>query len=490
MIGHGSDAAGHLLKAMLQACERMAFPDEGEAGLTSSKLAFRTALRLLLERERHGSACAIEALAGLEAGTAQRHDETADRRSAGVPAANGWDVARSLLGAAERHVSASRSPGGTAVAQLCRMEADAMDRALGAEIGAARGKEQAITAQGFEAYLRTRFADPRLELEAFNPLMGGFGKETHFFRAKGGALEGEFVIRRDPSVELVPGACHRVRHEYAVIRAVQRHGFPAPEALWLESRSAMLPGPDFIVMRRSRGKAIGTLAGATDHFDPRLNDRLGETLGRLHSLPAMVELGDLTESIRTDLWQQSGAEAVRRYVDDMMGLLTRNSHAPSAATLGAWKWLAAHLPEDLGPNCLIHGDVGFHNMLMDDGELACLLDWENAQIGHAGMDLGYVFNAAHGTLDWGRVMHAYARAGGTVPSEQTLTFFRILMLARLATTLNVGPAHLFVGGASQLRLLNAEIELRAPSLRRLGTMIAQYVETWGDNAPRALQPLV
>lgn len=470
MIGHGPAAAAHLLAAMLCACEHMDFPDEIDAGLTSSKLAFRTALALLLERERGADSAAVQAMAQAAlAASPEVGDATLP------PDADPWGRACAMLQAAERGMAIRADcPDARAVAALCRSEADMLELSRGVAGPGEAASDHAITQPRLEAYLRRRTGDRALRVTQARALMGGFGKETLFFSTASDALSGAFVLRRDQPVELVPGACHRVRDEFAVIQAVRARGFPAPEALWLERDHPLMPGPDFLVMRKSDGITIGTLSGATHTLDPRLNDHLGETLGRLHGLGALRELGNLTATIRDDLWGTCASEAIRVYARSMEAMLTDHAHAASPATMGAWRWVAANVPGDLGPACLIHGDIGFHNMLMGDGELACLLDWENAQIGHAGMDLGYVYNAAHESLDWDRVMRAYAGAGGTPLSPRKLLFFRILMLARLVTTLNVGPAHLFVGNVDQLRLLNAEMELRGASLGRLADLIEQF----------------
>ncbi|WP_198046040.1 phosphotransferase family protein [Novosphingobium aquimarinum] len=458
----------------------MVFPGEIDAGLTSSKLAFRTALEILLARECTGNSAALQLMAA-----AARSTGVDPRDDHGVSGDSEWSRACALLLAAERKMAAERGNlDGLALAALCRSEADVLSLSRANLDVAQERHPHAITSDRLEAYLRHRTGHGTLRVLELRHLMGGFGKETVFFSTDSDALRGEFVLRRDQPVELVPGACHRVRHEYAVIDAVRQRGFPAPDVLWHECDHPMMPGPDFFVMRKSEGATIGTLAGATSVPDPRLNEHLGSMLARLHGLGTLRELGDLTETIRSDLWGVSGAEAIRTYAASMETMLTDNPHAASPATLGVWRWLIANVPDNLGRSCLIHGDIGFHNMLMRDGELTCLLDWENAQIGHPGMDLGYVYNAAHESLDWHRVMEAYEAGGGIPLSERTLLFFRILMLARLVTTLNVGPAHLFVGNVDQMRLLNAEVFLRGPALQRLANLMEQY-----ESAAPAVQRL-
>lgn len=126
----------------------------------------------------------------------------------------------------------------------------------------AEGASHEVTRGKLQAYLRDRFHED-LEVTAFRPLAGGFGKQTVLFDVAGRALSGAFVMRRDigrrPSV---PNDCHAIRHEYPVIRAAFERGFPAPDALWLDTEHRLLPGGDFIVMRRSPGEQPGNIFGA------------------------------------------------------------------------------------------------------------------------------------------------------------------------------------------------------------------------------------
>lgn len=485
MIAYPPEAIGHLLEAMLAACDRLSFPDESDAGLTSSRLAFRTALSEILERERGGVAFARRRLeqareaAALVLGRDAAATDGEPEAACEIPEMEARAVR--LLEDAEIALAGRSALSPADIGRLCREEAAALEGHGSIDDNMADAvPETAITRDRLERYLRARTGDGALALVDFRPLMGGFGKETLLFTARGRSLHGEFVIRRDQPLELVPGACHQVVKEYEVIKAVRAAGFPAPEALWLEQGDPIVPGPDFIVMRRSAGRPPGTLVGASGAIDPALNDELGWTMGKLHSLPPLLELGDLTESIRRDQWAQSGRDIVHGYIEGMRSMLLGNPHAPSLGTVAGWNWLDAHMPEDLGGACLIHGDIGFHNMLHGEQGLVCLLDWENAQIGHAGMDLGYVYNAAGDALDWPRVMRAYEVAGGRALSARALAYFRIMMSARVATTVNVGPAKLFCGAVPNLRLLNAEMQFRGHALKCLARLIEAYMAEYPD----------
>ncbi|MFT4256912.1 MAG: phosphotransferase [Pseudoxanthomonas sp.] len=82
-------------------------------------------------------------------------------------------------------------------------------------------------------------------------------------------------------------------------------------------------------------------------------------------------------------------------LDEVIGWLSRS--ADEVATL---------------PRVLIHGDLGFHSLLLDGNELVSILDWEIAHLGSPACDLGYLLHAVRDDLQWGRFMAHYHAAGG------------------------------------------------------------------------------
>lgn len=365
------------------------------------------------------------------------------------------------------------------VKALCEWEFGDLMRSSSALGAAAEIPDIGIDAPKLQAYLRDRFKEPGLVVRECRRQMGGFGKETHLFSVEGQRFAGDFVMRRDHPIELIPGACHRVALEFDVIKAVRDAGFPAPEVLWVDREHHLLPGGDFIVMRRSPGTPGGTLQGADAVLSPALNDQLGTVMGRLHSLPPLTGLGTLNESIRPELWTASSAEVLRIYLREFRSMLLTQAHAPSLATVAVFNWLLANVPETGARPCLIHGDIGFHNMLLEQGEMTALLDWESSQIGHPGQDLAYAYNAGHASLDWPRVMRAYQAAGGTPLTDRELLYFRIMTLGRLLVTLNIGPAPLFTGQVDSVRLLNAEMVFRPPVFRQVAELLERYESLYG-----------
>ncbi|MET0984566.1 MAG: phosphotransferase family protein [Steroidobacteraceae bacterium] len=274
-------------------------------------------------------------------------------------------------------------------------------------------------------YLRDRFGDPSLRISSFHPLPGGFGKQTILFDAHGRDFTGAFVLRRDFPLPLLDNDCHRIRHEYEVIRAVHARGFPAPDALWLDTEHRLLPGGDFIVMRRSPGVSGGTVIRPESKVPTDLARTLATLLARLHSLPPMPELKSLTSSINETVWAMPLERCVHQYLESWLALLQATPHLASPSTLSQLGWVLDHIPRASGAPVLLHGDLGFHNFLLDDGQLTTMLDWEFSHVGDPAEDLASVRNSIGAALDWDKFVSCYREAGGREIDMARVHFFQV-----------------------------------------------------------------
>jgi aminoglycoside phosphotransferase (APT) family kinase protein len=305
--------------------------------------------------------------------------------------------------------------------ELASQIADAGDDVSGPSVALWRP----LQAAGVQLYLRERFDEANLSVTDFKPLSGGFGKETVLITVQGRQLCGDFVIRRDRAVNLVENDCHQVKAEYELLCAVHARGFPTPKALWLQLEHPLLPGADFIVMERVRGVTGGSVFGTNQQVDPAVSSLLGKIVGELHSLPPLVELGNLTDSIRPELWNMSLRECVVEYISNYLKLMLNSDHMPSVTAASQFNWLLQNVPDFAGRPCLLHGDIGLHNMLLEDGRLNALFDWEFAHIGDPAEDLAYIRNTMGASLNWRLFMESYIQHGGQIIEEKRIRFFQI-----------------------------------------------------------------
>jgi hypothetical protein len=76
------------------------------------------------------------------------------------------------------------------------------------------------------------------------------------------------------------------------------------------------------------------------------------------------------------------------------------------------------------PARVVHGDVGFHNLMFgDDGQVTALLDWEFCVLGDTTQDVCFVRPFVEGLIDWQSFLAHYHEHGGPALSAESAFFF-------------------------------------------------------------------
>lgn len=438
----------------------------------SSQQALANAVQLLLQRERQGAAAVKQQFARLQALLQELQTLTDTEHCNNLHTLLAAAAAEANLTTLEQLWLEAGAALETLLQALLRDTAlSAGTRArirnlsvafetcdLAAQLGAAAPADAAavdirITREKLAAYLQDRLGEPDLQVLSLQPLSGGFGKETLLFSVAGQALSGEFVLRRDIGSNAgLDNDCHLIRMEYPVIKAVHARGFPAPEALWLDCGHRLLPGSDFMIMRRSPGTIGGNFQGAQTDVPPALIRTLAHSMAQLHQLPPMAELGDLNESIAMACWGLSRQDCTRRYIQGWYDFWCREVHTPSAALVSLYAWLLEQVPARTGTPALLHGDIGFHNFLLNDGALSVVLDWEFAHVGDPAEELAYVKITVGEAMDWDAFMAEYRSAGGAAVDARTLHYFMVWAYVRNASAANIIANRFISGRADDLKL--------------------------------------
>ncbi|MHB8465333.1 MAG: phosphotransferase, partial [Acidimicrobiales bacterium] len=228
-------------------------------------------------------------------------------------------------------------------------------------------------------------------------------------------------------------------------------GVPIPEPFFAEEADRGLGDGSFLVMERIRGHKAGEyfpdLAAPADHR-VEIGLHLAASLARLHSLPLDRLAGTGLDAGRAAVTEGSitaAVEAITARIDELSG--------PPCVTVGlARHWLLEHVG-DVAPApklCLLQGDFGLHNMLVDGPSVTALVDWESAAIGPPARELAAAWNAATALMDWSTFVAAYLDAGG--PHEGTdsaaISYYRVLAALGGFMTSRMG-GHLFRTGAKR-----------------------------------------
>ena len=238
-----------------------------------------------------------------------------------------------------------------------------------------------------------------LPLAHLTRLSGGANMESWSFDWGGAG----YVLRRAPTAEMMEGRPFGHDVEAAIVRAAHSHGVLAPEIVGeLIAGDALGTG---YIMRRIEAEAnpAPILANPPSML---IND-IARELARIHAI-SLTSLPPLPEVETVEALAQLKA----RFAD-------YGGDRPILAL--AIKWCEAHLPAPV-PQSLVHGDFRMGNIMVGEGGVAAILDWELAHIGDVHEDLawgcinawrfGHIDQPAFGCADFEAYFAAYEAAGG------------------------------------------------------------------------------
>lgn len=206
-------------------------------------------------------------------------------------------------------------------------------------------------------------------IEADSPVEGGASNVTWYVRVDGAPA----VLRHSPAGRVLPTA-HDLAREHRFLVAVAGSAVPVPEVIAFceDSEVAGLP---FLLVQRVVGECL-------------LRDPIGERDGALLARSAVAVLA----SLHAIDWRERGLPArAGSYLErQVLRWKLQLEQTPTAGRLprldSLHRWLCEHLPEDSGQT-IVHGDFGFHNLLVRGERVSAVLDWELATIGDPLTDL-------------------------------------------------------------------------------------------------------
>ena len=240
----------------------------------------------------------------------------------------------------------------------------------------------------------------------------GFG-QSNITTLIADSARGEWIMREPPPGNAAATA-HDIEREARILRGLSASAIPVPTVV---GTGAGPGGCPFVVMHRVPGAALENEADARK-LSPDQRHALGvtvaETLGRLHRLDG-TSLG-LTASRTPYLVRQIRriTEAWERYAD---------GSALDTEWEAVRSTLVTRLPEPPRP-VLMHGDYRLSNLLVDDGVITAVLDWELCTIGDPMADVAWLLDDWRSPEEQSIVMPSPTRAGGFPSREEMLAVYR------------------------------------------------------------------
>ncbi|MCX8099662.1 MAG: phosphotransferase family protein [Geminicoccaceae bacterium] len=286
-----------------------------------------------------------------------------------------------------------------------------------------------------EAWLTAALSARAVRLGSVARLSGGAIQENLGLELEieGGSRAGRhaLVLRRDaPSTVAVS----RSRlEEYALLEAAHRAGVPVPEP-WAACADPAVLGKPFYLMAKVAGEA----RGARLVKDPAVLARgselaaeLGRALARIHALrPPLPELPFLS----------TPADPLAERIAQLRGHLDALGEPQPVLEWGL-RLLERARPGS-GEITLVHADFRTGNLMLREGRLVAVLDWEFATLSDPLEDLGWMlakcwrFGAVErecgGLGPREPFLSAYEAASGRRVDRRAVRFFELLATLRWA----------------------------------------------------------
>jgi len=210
-------------------------------------------------------------------------------------------------------------------------------------------------------------------------LSGGASRETWLFRAeKAGTTRdaGSFILQR--STVSATATDKNFDLEAQVLTAAAKAGVRVPELLAHSTTDEPLGRP-FLLSSHVEGESIARKIqrdARFQHARERFAADCGRELGLIHSIDVEA-VGAIEPEDQLDRYR----------------LVLHELGRPHPTFELAIRWLDTYRPEPAPPS-LVHGDFRLGNLLVDDGGITAVLDWELAHLGDPMEDLGWLCTKA------------------------------------------------------------------------------------------------
>ncbi|SCW71764.1 Predicted kinase, aminoglycoside phosphotransferase (APT) family [Sphingobium faniae] len=282
------------------------------------------------------------------------------------------------------------------------------------------------------AISRNMASGEAVAIDRLSVLSGGYSRDTFLVDWSAGQQSGELVLRRQKSQGMLDGAGVGLDGEFPLLRFAHDVGLPVPQVYWLENAPGS--GGPYIAMEKASGSVIGTAIDAASVSDEVVRS-VATTIARLHRANWRSAGQDMAAIFGLQAEGLTTRIATERLLDRWERVWAARGLDPSPALAAAFQWLRQNVPATGGEPCLLHGDIGFHNILFDRDDVAALLDWEMAYLGDPAKDMATceAFISRYGR--WEDFVRYYHEAGGPAFDEAAKRYYHVL---RIFTHLLVG----------------------------------------------------
>jgi aminoglycoside phosphotransferase (APT) family kinase protein len=207
---------------------------------------------------------------------------------------------------------------------------------------------------------------PASKLLSAQPLTGGVSAQITALELEHPDGTREKVVVREYGAADLATDPHVAEHEYTLLRHLHAANLPVPRPLAFDQSAALLPTPALVI-----AFVDGETVFSPTDLDATLR-QLATQLVRIHQQPAAAFpfLPDLTPRRAANIRQ-------------------RPAHLDASLDEGRIRTALEPVfpPSQHNPNTLLHGDYWLGNILWKGGQIAAIIDWEDAATGDPLADL-------------------------------------------------------------------------------------------------------
>ena len=288
-------------------------------------------------------------------------------------------------------------------------------------------------------------------------LPGGWSRHSYVLELPGQAASSEFIIRVKPPGSLLDTD---IAMEHALYEMLQDYDVPTPRVLGFEPGVGNPFGGPFFIMELLPGHAPNVWQRG-DRAELEADWAAGGAIGG--------QLADILARIHTIEDPRAAAIAGPCSFVDLVakwrGVWQRISMRPDPVMDEVWPWLLSRAPDDVHWG-LVHGDYRIGNMLVDNGRISGVIDWELCHWGDTRFDLGYVvlkymggkffrvgsdLVSAVAELDW--FLERYERESGLSVDREVVRTYSAFGAAILITILATGAHEFAQGRTTDIRMV-------------------------------------
>lgn len=308
-----------------------------------------------------------------------------------------------------------------------------------------------------ESWLRDKGVAAEVTLEA--RATGGLSQETWFVRVITDERERDAVLR----LPTPASGTRAILIQRGALDSVAGR-IPAPALLWSDDGEENPFGRPFIVMDRVDGEVPVEWGELDAPVRRRLAEEAMDVLADLHGVDG--------DALRAAPAPERGPAAELEFYERR---LARHEPLPAVLRAGLW-WLRRHVPAD-GRTTLVHGDFRMGNLVVGEGRVRAVLDWEMAGFGDPFADLAWCFIPIWRTpeVEEAELIERYLARREAPADPDRLLWFRLLGYVRLAYYALSGSTAFAEGRSEDLRLAALRLQLPVHLDRLAATLAGEEV---------------